>query len=181
MRRLKTAVDGGRSIPKESEESNLIYEIDFRSNPREVIQVLRVLIVTVILVEVACSSASATGRGSPLYEARLQASLADWDRNAMPRAGLVPLAKDSTGVQAVSLFMPPQSQCLGSACVGSTCLGSGCPATVCLGSFCFTSLCILSGCHIESTCIRTCPEGPYCPAEPTGTSFGALSAVCLDQ
>lgn len=79
-----------------------------------------------------------------------------------------------------SLFMPPQSWCLGSLCVQSNCIGSGCAGSICIGSGCFGSVCVVSGCVPETLCLRTCEPAPPFIVDPGlgGPTYGYSPGSC---
>ena len=107
---------------------------------------------------------------SPLFQARLDATMAEWERagdagdpggqdptwwpaSANPVsfcAGSVCLASYCIGSFCLS------SECVGSGCVGSTCVGSGCVSSLCAGSGCLGSICGGSACMGVSLCPKNC-------------------------
>jgi hypothetical protein len=131
---------------------------------------------------------------SPLFSSRLQASLADLDREDRPYffRGLTegpPVIAASDGPSPLSADLSlcwlsgcvtsvcTQSGCLGSVCIasgcfGSICVASACKETTCGGSFCVDSECLGSAC-VKSSCPAGCDEeddgcqrsGPDCPGD----------------
>jgi len=101
---------------------------------------------------------------SPLYEARLDATLSEWESGNDSRGAL---AQANYGSSDGDMIMPSlnwPSFCIGSGCLGSFCLGSGCVVSYCLISVCRNSDCLGSG------CFRPCPEPPD-PIEDSGPTF----------
>ena len=124
-------------------------------------------LLSVLALVVAVNSASASDY-SPLFAARLEATLESWDRPTQPI--------DSTGGEEPDLVpsvLPPWSVCVGSICVGSVCagsicLGSGCSGSTCVGSACVMSGCLISGCVGETLCAKKCGgDGPPNIVDPS--------------
>jgi len=97
------------------------------------------LLMTTILILV-CQVTLAGEPTSPLFQARLEATLRDWERGAQPE--LIDEQEPTWWPASVN----PVSYCAGSLCLGSFCLGSACLASYCVGSGCTASLCLGSGC-----------------------------------
>ena len=123
---------------------------------------------------------------SPLYQARLDATLAGWESVDTPlgKHGNDPCWPISA--QPVSLCVGSvclgslcagsiciSSECSGSLCVGSECVGSGCLGSTCLGSGCLGSICGGSVCLGTTMCLKTCGGviTPPIPADPGNTSL----------
>ncbi len=128
----------------------------------------RIVFMALFLIAALCGGARASYPLSPLYEARLMATLAEWEAGAPAPAGHSddstwwPASANPASFCAGSLCA--QSYCLGSVCLGSTCLGSGCIGSTCIGSGCAASLCGVSGCAGTTLCLKKCgPDGgpPY--------------------
>jgi hypothetical protein len=125
---------------------------------------------------------------SPLFQARLDATKAEWERggeagdpggqdptwwpaSANPMSfclGSVCLTSYCLGSFCMS------SHCVGSGCVGSTCLGSGCAASLCVGSGCVGSICGGSACLGVSLCPKKC-HGNDGAANRDGPDYGGLT------
>ena len=103
-----------------------------------------------------CGIALAGDPISPLYQARLDATLAEWEMAAM---GAGSICEDNP--DGVVMSAQPWSYCLGSLCAGSVCLGSACLASDCLGSGCIGSGCVGSGC-VSSACVGSGCVGSIC-------------------
>jgi len=99
---------------------------------------------------------------SPLCEARLDATLSEWESASVNDPGNGAAMQDDANLILPSLNLP--SFCLGSACLGSFCLGSGCVISFCLISVCRNSDCLGSG------CTRPCPEPPD-PIDDSGPTL----------
>ena len=125
---------------------------------------------------------------SPLFQARLDATMDEWERggkagdpgdqsptwwpaSANPVSfclGSVCLASYCVGSLCVS------SDCVGSGCVGSTCLGSGCASSLCVGSGCVGSICGGSACLGVSLCPKRC-DGNDGAAGRDSPDYGGLT------
>lgn len=121
-------------------------------------------------VSVFCQPVIAGEPVTPLYQARLEATLAEWEgrvRSVDPEiedptwwpASLNPVSyclgsacSQSYCIGSVCI----NSGCVGSGCVGSTCVGSGCVASICLGSGCAGSICGGSACWGPTGCPKKC-------------------------
>jgi hypothetical protein len=115
---------------------------------------------------------------SPLFQARLDATKAEWERGG--EAG-DPGGQDPTWWPASANPMSfclgsvcLASHCVGSGCVGSTCLGSGCAASLCVGSGCVGSICGGSACLGVSLCPKKC-HGNDGAANRDGPDYGGLT------
>lgn len=93
---------------------------------------------------------------SPLYQARLDATLAGWDMAAMGAGGVGEIDPEGGPISA-----QPFSFCVGSLCAGSYCFGSVCVNSDCLGSACINSGCVGSGC-VGSVCVASGCVGSMC-------------------
>lgn len=93
---------------------------------------------------------------SPLFSARLEATLAGWEM-----AALRPAERADQEVLTWPASAQPASLCVGSLCVGSLCLGSLCVSSDCVGSGCVNSGCAGSGC-VGSVCIGSGCTGSMC-------------------
>jgi hypothetical protein len=87
---------------------------------------------------------------SPLFQARLDATKAEWERGG---------EASNTGGQA-PVWAPasanPQSLCTNTICFRSGCIGSACMGSACLGSGCAGSICYGSACEGLSLCPKKC-------------------------
>jgi hypothetical protein len=146
------------------------------------------VLLTCCLILMACQPALADDPVSPLYEARRDATLAQWDggvEKVMPDGedpgwwpSLNPASYCLGSVCTRSYCIGSVclgSTCVGSGCLGSQCAGSGCVGSLCLGSACGGSICGGSACLGTTLCDRMCgPDmGPTHPADP-GTSYSPL-------
>jgi hypothetical protein len=104
----------------------------------------------------ACAAAQARDPVSPLFSARLEATLAGWEM-----AALRPAECGDQEVLTWPASAQPASLCVGSLCVGSLCLGSLCVSSDCVGSGCVNSGCAGSGC-VGSVCIGSGCAGSMC-------------------
>jgi hypothetical protein len=143
----------------------------------------KILLVILALVTPTCAGDIM----SPLYSARLAATLAEWD------AGLAAPVTDSgdpewwpASLNPASLCVGsacPQSYCFGSICGESFCLGSGCIGSSCIGSGCVASVCGVSGCAGTTLCLKKCgyTGGPPNAIDPTqnGTTF--VNGSCMER
>jgi len=118
---------------------------------------------------------------SPLYQARLDATLAEWEMAATGAVGGGEIGTEGgpVSVQPFSFCLASvcagsyclgsacvNSDCLGSGCINSGCVGSGCVASVCLGSGCVGSMCGGSACVGTTLCVRQCGDsGPPLPQD----------------
>ena len=143
------------------------------------------ILVAAVLVVVVCHVFAVGSTGSPLYKARLEETLSQWERGSSCGASG---GDDPTGWPA---SLHPVSYCLGSVCLGSYCLGSACLSSNCIGSGCVASLCLGSGCVCSACggssclgvtlCVRQCGHN----GDPTNTidyGFGGMtssSAACM--
>lgn len=144
---------------------------------QEVIAMLRTLFVAIGLIVILQVGAAGESMNHPLYRARLQATLSDWESDTPAGSAGWRMAGDQ-GPENISFAW---SQCLASVCLNSGCLGSGCVGSICIGSLCGGSYCGVSACQNKTTCLRECTDGPPNPIDPMGSSVGALRAACLDQ
>jgi hypothetical protein len=119
---------------------------------------------------------------SPLFAARLDATLAEWEAAAsVPDGGADGVLWWPASAQPASACVGSlcagslcvgslcaSSDCVGSLCVNSGCAGSGCVGSVCLGSGCAGSLCAGSTCAGTTLCVRVCGRngGPPVPQDP---------------
>ena len=87
---------------------------------------------------------------SPLFRARLDATMAEWERSGE--------AGGSSGEGAASWPMSAsrESLCIGSMCMQSHCMNGRCLRSECIGSGCATSLCGGSACVGVSLCPKKC-------------------------
>jgi hypothetical protein len=139
-------------------------------------------VVLLCLVVISIRSALAGDPVSPLFQARLEATMVEWERGATPQdrgdpeVGAWPAsahpASFCLGSACLSSYcigsLCVSSECVGSGCVGSTCVGSGCASSLCAGSGCIGSICGGSACMGPSLCPRKCDgnDGATNPAEP---------------
>jgi hypothetical protein len=110
---------------------------------------------------------------SPLYGARLSATLMEWEMGAMP----VP---DDGGEETpwFPASAQPFSFCAGSVCFGSMCFGSLCVSSDCVGSGCLNSGCSGSAC-VGSTCVGSLCAGSVCLGSACVGSACGGSTTCL--
>ncbi len=148
-----------------------------------------VVCASVVVLLVAIASAE---EYSPLFSARLEATLAGWDDPGQP----VDAGGGSEDPMVVSI-LPPGSLCLASGCVGSACLGSlclgsgcggsicvgsGCANSTCLGSGCVGSVCVVSGCVAETLCEKKCGgEGPPNAIDPDFSGTVSVFPQCPEM
>ena len=149
---------------------------------------MRITVLLVCCLVAAVSLPAFAGNPvSPLYRARLDETLADWETDAVPPspggedpawwpASLNPFSYCLGSLCPQSYCLGSlclESGCVGSGCVGSTCVGSACATSLCAGSACIASVCAGSACYGATLCDRVCGEdSPACPSDP-GT--GGLS------
>jgi hypothetical protein len=120
---------------------------------------------------------------SPLYKARLDATLSEW-KSESSTDGSAHATNEGAGDQVISFFFPPPSYCVVSACFGSLCVGSLCASSTCLGSGCVGSVCLGTGCLGTTLCLKNCAtEGPPRPIEldPEGEGPSLGSANNCNQ
>jgi len=119
---------------------------------------------------------------SPLFHARLDETLADWESGAVPHGpgeqdpNWWPCSLNPFSYCLGSLCLQSYcigslcvgSGCVGSGCAGSTCVGSACASSLCAGSACVASICAGSACYGATLCERACENGrePTCPSDP---------------
>ena len=115
----------------------------------------RIVLVIAVLVLGVSSLAGAADPITPLYKARLDATLAGWE--ATPSQ----VGDDTEGVPWWPVSAQPMSYCVGSLCLGSMCGGSMCICSECSGSACLNSGCLGSAC-VGSTCIGSGCIGSIC-------------------
>lgn len=151
----------------------------------------RIVFTTLVMVAAMCAAVNmATTRAvgaadphSPLYDARLAETLAEWE------AGGVAARQDSddpawwpASLNPASLCIGslcPQSLCFGSVCLESTCLGSGCVGSMCIGSGCAASMCGVSGCAGVTLCLKKCGSlTPPNPIDPNGNGTTFHNGTC---
>ncbi|MFZ1946211.1 MAG: hypothetical protein WAW06_01535 [bacterium] len=134
---------------------------------------------------------------SPLYGARLSATLIEWEMGLGPLpddggeetpwfpvsaqplsfcAGSVCFGSMCFGSMCVSSDCVG-SGCLSSGCTGSLCAGSTCLGSVCAGSVCLGSACVGSTCGGSTTCLRSCD--PTFPIDDGGPSARPGQLDCL--
>jgi hypothetical protein len=152
--------------------------------------------ITVLLVccmaAVISMPACADNPVSPLYRARLDITLAEWERGPVPPGpggeepnwwphSLNPFSYCLGSICPQSYCLGSlclESGCFGSGCVGSTCVGSACATSLCAGSACVGSLCGGSACYGTTMCERVCgartPTNP-CDPDPGGGSYTPLN------
>lgn len=135
------------------------------------------------VILIACGAADAGDPVSPLFAARLEATLVEWEMAALPvtddggegvpwwpaSAQPASLCVGSLCVGSLCVgSLCVSSDCVGSGCVTSGCAGSGCVGSVCLGSGCAGSMCAGSACIGTTLCIRVCGRdgGPPIPQDP---------------
>ncbi|MFH1221178.1 MAG: hypothetical protein V1694_12095 [Candidatus Eisenbacteria bacterium] len=120
---------------------------------------MRIGLVVTGIIFMLCGTVLGGDPVSPLYQARLAATLAEWEAGPRPVADV---ADDNGGPASLQ----PVSLCIGSACLGSVCIGSACLGSECLGSACLESSCLGSGCVgsacAGSTCVGTLCVGSAC-------------------
>jgi hypothetical protein len=150
------------------------------------------------VVLISCGVATAGDPVSPLFAARLEATLAGWEIAAVPAGeggdGEVPWWPASA--QPASLCVGSlcvgslcvgslcvSSDCVGSGCVNSGCAGSGCVGSVCLGSGCAGSMCAGSACLGITLCVRVCGRdgGPTIPQDPSGSIPSSSPMICPEN
>jgi hypothetical protein len=144
----------------------------------------RIIFVTVVLMAALPAIALAGDPLSPLFEARLVATLAEWDAAAPVQAqdsgdpAWWPVSLNPASLCAASACA--QSLCFGSLCAESTCLGSGCLGSTCLGSGCLASLCGVSGCVGTTLCLkkRGYTGGPPNVIDPFNNGATFVNGVC---
>ena len=144
----------------------------------------RVICTSLVLIAALSTGATAGDPPSPLYRARLLATLAGWEAPTAVRAG----DPEDPGwwpasLNPVSLCVGsacPQSYCLGSICAESICLGSGCIGSTCIGSGCVASLCGVSGCAGTTLCLKKCgyAGGPPNAIDPNNNGTTFVNGTC---
>jgi hypothetical protein len=155
----------------------------------------RIGLVVLAVVLWASSLALAADPVTPLYKARLDATLAGWEAVASTDDGTEATPWWPASAQPVSLCVG--SVCLGSLCVGSICLtsdcsgsvcvnsgcvGSGCVGSTCLGSGCVGSVCGGSVCLGATLCLRKCGDTtPPIPIDPNGGNTSLAVPRCPEQ
>ncbi len=147
-----------------------------------------VLMVVVLVVGCTCCVCYAKDPQSPLFRARLEATMRDWENGGSPGAyggddppltpaslnpasfclGSACLASYCIGSLCIS------SECVGSGCAGSTCIGSGCAASMCAASGCIGSICGGSACMGTTLCPKVCGDDTG-PASTQGPDYGNLT------
>ncbi len=137
----------------------------------------RIIFTWLVLLAVLSGAAAAADPPSPLYRARLAATLDGWKKvpvqvRELDDPGWWPASLNPASLCVGSAC--PQSYCLGSLCAESVCLGSGCLGSTCIGSGCIASVCGVSGCAGTTLCLKKC--GYFTPPnaiDPTqnGTTF----------
>jgi hypothetical protein len=164
------------------------------------IKTLAAAVVAVLpaVVLVACGAAEAGDPVSPLFAARLDATLAGWEAAAVPAGedgdGEIPwwpasaqpasLCVGSLCVGSVCVgSLCVSSDCVGSGCVNSGCAGSGCVGSVCVGSGCVGSMCGGSACAGTTLCVRLCGRdgGPTMPRDPSGSIPSSSHMLCPEN
>jgi hypothetical protein len=121
---------------------------------------------------------------SPLFQARLRATLADWEAGAVASSEEPgdptwwPVSLNPASLCAGSLC--PQSLCFGSVCLESMCLGSGCIGSACVASGCVASVCGVSGCAGTTLCLKKCgyAGGPPNLIDPTENGSTFQNGTC---
>jgi len=123
---------------------------------------------------VACPSFLLAGDlVSPLFGARLDATLMEWEM------GVGPVPDD--GGEEVPWFpisAQPLSFCAGSVCYASMCFGSMCVSSDCVGSGCIGSGCSGSAC-VGSTCVGSVCAGSTCVGSVCAGSTCCGSTTCM--
>lgn len=147
----------------------------------------RIIFIALAMLVAIAAAASAGDPISPLYEARLAATLADWELGGVgevndagdPAWWPASLNPASLCVGSVCLH----SYCLGSLCAESTCLGSGCLGSACIGSGCIASMCGVSGCVGTTLCLKKCGYngGPPNAIDPTANGTTFVDGHCFDM
>jgi hypothetical protein len=140
----------------------------------------RIGLIWTCLTLLAWAAAYAGDPLSPLYRARLDATLAEWE-SATPQTVDDPPGGGPVSVQPMSFCVLSvcgasfccgsvcvSSECIGSVCVNSACTVSGCVGSICFGSACAGSICGGSLCIGESLCIQKC--GATGRADPVSTA-----------
>lgn len=144
----------------------------------------RIVFTTSVLVLTLSAPAIAGDPVSPLFEARLAATLAGWEAAAPVETrdsndpAWWPVSLNPASVCGGSLCV--QSICFGSLCAESTCLGSGCLASICIGSGCLASLCGVSGCVGTTLCLKKCGHtgGPPNVIDPFNNGSTFVNGTC---
>ena len=116
---------------------------------------MRIGLVIAVVAVCVSSAARASDPITPLYRARLDATLAGWETAGSPPDD------DAQGSLSWPASAQPVSFCVGSLCLGSMCAGSLCIGSECSGSVCVNSGCAGSGC-VGSTCIGSGCVGSIC-------------------
>jgi hypothetical protein len=146
----------------------------------------RIVFTSIVLLAVVSSVCLARKPASPLYGARLSATLEEWETKAEPPAGG---ADEPTwwpaSLNPVSMCVGSactQSYCFGSLCAESMCLGSGCLGSACIGSGCVGSVCAVSACHGETLCLRKCGHtgGPPNAIDPLNNGTTFVNGFCYE-
>lgn len=143
----------------------------------------RIVLTSLVLVVVLSAGESAGDPISPLFQARLQATLAGWQaKPAVPEQDSCDPEWWPASLNPASLCIGslcPQSYCFGSLCAQSICLGSGCLGSTCIGSGCVASLCGVSGCAGTTLCLKKCGyAGPPNAIDPTGNGTTFVNGTC---
>lgn len=150
------------------------------------------------VVLLSCGAVNAGDPVSPLFAARLEATLAEWDMAAATpvawgdQMGVVwPASAQPASLCVGSLCIGSlcigslcvSSDCVGSGCVNSGCAGSGCVGSVCAGSGCAGSMCGGSACVGTTLCIRQCGSdgGPPIPRDPLGSVPSSSAMNCPEN
>jgi hypothetical protein len=141
-------------------------------------------------------SSHAASPVTPLYKARLDATVKGWETAVSPMGGDVdctpwwPASAQPASLCVGSLCLGSlcagslciSSECSGSLCVASGCAGSGCVGSTCLGSGCVGSICGGSVCVGTTMCLRTCGGiTPPTPVDPYGGTTSLAVPRCPQQ
>lgn len=143
----------------------------------------RIIFTLFVLIAVVATGSFAGDPPSPLYRARLLATLARWERGTAVRAeepedpGWWPASLNPASMCVGSAC--PQSYCFGSLCAESLCLGSGCLGSTCIGSGCIASMCGMSACAGTTLCLRKCGyAGPPNAIDPNNNGTTFVNGTC---
>jgi hypothetical protein len=153
----------------------------------------RIGLVVVVSILLVSGLARAANPVTPLYKARLDATLRGWEASAssigedVDNAPWWPASAQPVSLCVGSLCLGSlcagslciSSECSGSLCISSGCAGSGCVGSTCLGSGCVGSICGGSACLGVTLCLRTCGGiTPPTPADPYGGTTSLAVPRC---
>ena len=134
-------------------------------------------LIVACLLSVCLGKAVAGDPLSPLFQARLEATMAGWQRGwdagqAATQRRISRPGADSTSFCLGSVCQ--MSYCLESYCASSTCIGSACPGSACTASSCVGTVCHGSACLGVSLCPKRC-DGNDGAAGREGPDYGNLT------